>query len=81
MTHIIAEPCIDNKHKKCVEVCPVDCIYEGKQQFYINPEECIDCGVCVPECPEKAIYPADEVPEKWIHDIVINYEFFGLKKE
>ena len=57
MTYIIAEPCIDVKDGSCVEVCPVDCIYEGEDQFYIHPDECIDCGACEPECPVQAIFP------------------------
>jgi NAD-dependent dihydropyrimidine dehydrogenase PreA subunit len=57
MTYIIAQPCIDTKDASCVDVCPVDCIYEGEDMFYIHPEECIDCGACVPECPVEAIFP------------------------
>ena len=61
MTYVIAEPCIDVKDA-CVDVCPVDCIYEGDDQFYINPDECIDCGACEPECPVEAIFPDDRRP-------------------
>src|SRR5215218_8261031 len=63
MTYVITEPCIGTKDQSCVEVCPVDCIYDGGDQFLINPEECIDCGACEPECPVEAIYPEDEVPD------------------
>jgi NAD-dependent dihydropyrimidine dehydrogenase PreA subunit len=63
MTYVITEPCIGTKDQSCVEVCPVDCIYDGGDHFMINPEECIDCGACEPECPVEAIYPEDEVPE------------------
>ena len=63
VTYVITEPCIGTKDQSCVEVCPVDCIYDGGDQFLINPEECIDCGACEPECPVEAIYPEDEVPE------------------
>ena len=69
MTYIIAEPCIEAKDASCVEVCPVDCIYEGEDQFYIHPDECIDCGACVPECPVEAIFADTDVPdeeEEWI---------------
>lgn len=79
MTYIIAEPCIDVKDKACVEVCPVDCIH-GKDEdnmLYINPEECIDCGACEPACPVQAIFPEEEVPEKWKSFTAKNYEYFG----
>ena len=72
MTYIIAEPCITEKDGSCVEVCPVDCIYEGEDQFYIHPDECIDCGACVPECPAEAIFDEDEVPEQWEEYIELN---------
>jgi ferredoxin len=57
MTHIVLENCIKCKYTDCVEVCPVDCFYEGENMLVINPEECIDCGVCIPECPIGAIAP------------------------
>jgi NAD-dependent dihydropyrimidine dehydrogenase PreA subunit len=76
MAYIIAEPCINVKDKACVEVCPVDCIYDGGDQFFINPEECIDCGACEPECPVEAIYPEDEVPEEMESYIAKNVDFF-----
>ena len=63
MTYVITEPCIGTKDQSCVEVCPVDCIYDAGDHFMINPEECIDCGACEPECPVEAIYPEDEVPD------------------
>jgi ferredoxin len=55
MTYLVNDNCIKCKHTDCVEVCPVDCFYEGENMLVINPDECIDCGVCVPECPEEAI--------------------------
>src|SRR5438046_10569194 len=67
MPYIIAEPCINVKDRSCVDVCPVDCIYEGEDQLYIHPDECIDCGVCEPECPVAAIKPDTEPGlEKWL---------------
>jgi len=57
VTHVVTEACINCKHSDCVIVCPVDCFYEGPNFLTINPDECIDCGVCIPECPEKAIFP------------------------
>ena len=63
MTFIVGEGCINCKHTDCVEVCPIDCFYEGENFLVIHPDECIDCALCEPECPEDAIYPEDEVPE------------------
>ena len=78
MTYIIAEPCVDVKDTACVEVCPVDCIHgtDDDKQLWINPEECIDCGACEPACPVQAIFPEEEVPEKWKAFIAANYEYF-----
>lgn len=67
MIYVICEPCIGVKDKSCQEVCPVDCIYEGDDQLYINPEECIGCSACAAVCPVEAIYDEDEVPEQWEH--------------
>lgn len=57
MTHVVTDNCIKCKFTDCVEVCPVDCFYEGENMLVIHPDECIDCGVCVPECPAEAILP------------------------
>ena len=57
MTFVVTDICILCKHTDCVEVCPVDCFYEGENTLVINPDECIDCGVCEPECPIDAIFP------------------------
>ena len=76
MTYVIAEPCIDVKDKACVEVCPVDCIYEGENQLFIHPDECIDCGACEPVCPVTAIFVEDEVPEPSKQFIELNKQFF-----
>ena len=76
MPYIIAEPCINVKDKACVEVCPVDCIYEAADMLYIHPDECIDCGACEPVCPVKAIFAEDETPEQWKHFIGLNKQFF-----
>jgi NAD-dependent dihydropyrimidine dehydrogenase PreA subunit len=75
MTYIIAEPCIDIKDRSCVDVCPVDCIHEGARMLVIDPDECIDCGACEPECPVEAIFPEDALPEKWSPFVSINYAF------
>ena len=75
MTYVIAEPCIDIKDRSCVDVCPVDCIHEAARMLVIDPEECIDCGACEPECPVEAIFPEDALPEKWEPFVKINYAF------
>ncbi len=75
MTYIIAEPCIDIKDRSCVDVCPVDCIHEFERILIIDPEECIDCGACEPECPVEAIFPEDALPDKWNAFVEINYAF------
>jgi len=67
MTYVVTEACIKCKYMDCVEVCPVDCFYEGENMLVINPDECIDCGVCEPECPPNAIVPDTEKGmEKWL---------------
>ena len=75
MTYIIAEPCIDIKDRSCVDVCPVDCIHEAERILVIDPEECIDCGACEPECPVEAIFPEDALPDKWEPFVKINYAY------
>ena len=72
MTYVISEPCIDIKDKTCIDVCPVDCIIETARMLVIDPDECIDCGACVPACPVEAIFALDEVPEKWKNYIEVN---------
>ena len=67
MTYVVTESCIKCKYMDCVEVCPVDCFYEGENMLVIHPDECIDCGVCEPECPAEAIVPDTEPSaEKWL---------------
>lgn len=65
MAYVVDDKCIMCKHTSCISVCPVDCFYEGENMLVINPEECIDCGVCEPECPELAIYATDDTEDKW----------------
>jgi NAD-dependent dihydropyrimidine dehydrogenase PreA subunit len=77
MTYVIAGPCIDVLDKSCIEVCPVDCIYEGARKLYIHPEECIDCGACEPECPVEAISYADDLPEDQVIHTSDNRRFFA----
>ncbi|HEY4199062.1 MAG TPA: ferredoxin FdxA [Devosiaceae bacterium] len=67
MTYIVTDNCIRCKYMDCVEVCPVDCFYEGENMLVIHPDECIDCGVCEPECPAEAIKPDTESGlDKWL---------------
>lgn len=80
MAYVIAEPCIGVKDKSCVSVCPVDCIHEGADQLYIDPDECIDCAACEPECPVQAIFLQEDLPEKWQGYIEKNAEHFKNKK-
>ncbi len=63
MTFVVTDNCINCKYTDCVEVCPVDCFYEGPNFLVIHPDECIDCALCEPECPANAIFSEDEVPE------------------
>src|SRR5579864_279586 len=84
MAYVITEPCIGTKDSACVDVCPVDCIHPRKDEpafesakiLNINPDECIDCGACVPACPVEAIFALDEVPEKWKDYISENVAFY-----
>lgn len=78
MTFVVTENCIRCKYTDCVEVCPVDCFHEGKNFLVINPEECIDCNLCVPECPAEAIFPDDELPEDQMHCIELNAHYAKL---
>ncbi|MDG1498949.1 MAG: ferredoxin family protein [Planctomycetota bacterium] len=85
MPHIIAEPCVNTKDTACAEVCPVDCIhplkdeeeYEEAKMLYINPDECIDCGACIPECPVDAIFDEDDLPPQWTEYTQINEDFYN----
>lgn len=78
MTYVIAEPCISVKDESCVEVCPVDCIHSDGDatQFFIDPDECIDCGVCAEVCPVEAIFFEDDLPEQWSNFLQVNAEYF-----
>lgn len=76
MPHVITETCIDCIHQECVKECPVDCIYWGARALYIQPDECIDCGACVPACPEDAIFFDEDVPDNMTVYIAENVKFF-----
>lgn len=74
MTFVVTDNCINCKHTDCVEVCPVDCFYEGPNFLVIDPDECIDCALCEPECPVEAIFEEDDVPESQKEFIALNAE-------
>jgi ferredoxin len=74
MTYVVTAPCFGCKYTDCVVVCPVDCFYEGEMMLYIHPDECIDCGYCVSECPVEAIFHEADVPEIWREFIALNAE-------
>ncbi len=76
MPYVITEACLNVKDRSCVDVCPVDCIYEGPDQLYIHPDECIDCGACEPECPVTAIFPEEDVPGHLGKYIQLNRDVF-----
>ena len=85
VAYIICEPCVNTKDTACVDVCPVDCIHPRKDEpafttaemLYIHPDECIDCGACVPACPVEAIFSLDETPRKWELYIAKNRDYFA----
>lgn len=78
MAFVVTENCIRCKHQDCVEVCPVDCFHEGPNFLVIDPDECIDCTLCAPECPVEAIYAEEEVPERYRNFIALNKELAEL---
>jgi len=88
MSHWIAEPCIGTKDTACVTVCPVDCIHPTKEEegfareemLYINPDVCIDCGLCVDECPVGAIFADEDLPAKWEHFKEKNAGYYASKQ-
>jgi len=90
MAHVVTSPCIGTHDTACMKVCPVNCFYdvplkdvglEGDKILIINPDECIDCGLCVPECPVAAIFPSDDVPENDKKFIDINKNWFSGKDQ
>ena len=84
MAHVIAQPCIGVKDTSCVAVCPVDCIHPTKDegnhepalQLFIDPDTCIDCGLCVDECPVQAIFPQEDLPAEWNEFIEKNADHY-----
>ncbi len=78
MTFVVTENCIKCKYQDCVEVCPVDCFYEGPNFLVINPDECIDCALCEPECPANAIFSEDELPKGQEKFLALNTELAAI---
>jgi ferredoxin len=74
MAFVVTAPCFGCKYTDCVVVCPCECFHEGEQMLYIDPEECIDCEACVPECPVEAIFHEDNVPGEWKGFVMLNAE-------
>ena len=74
MAHVVCEPCHDCKYTDCVVVCPCECFYEDGSMLYIDPEHCIDCEACVPECPVEAIFQDVNVPTAWTSFVALNAE-------
>src|SRR5262245_56688781 len=72
MPHVVGESCIKCKHTNCVSVCPVECFHEGVKFVVIDPEVCIDCALCVHECPVSAIYESEDLPDDWLDFIELN---------
>lgn len=80
VAHVVAEPCVDCKYTDCVVVCPMECFYGDERQLYIDAEDCIDCGACVPECPVEAIFLDANIPEKWQRSVTLNVERVAVLK-
>lgn len=74
MAYVVTEPCFGCKYTDCVVVCPCECFHEGERMLYIDPEECINCDACVPECPVEAIFHEENVPSQWREFIKLNAE-------
>jgi ferredoxin len=89
MGYVIAEPCVGTKDTACVDACPVDCIHPGQSevefagasQLYINSDECICCGACVPVCPVSAIFAQEDLPDRWKHYAQINAAWFTAARK
>ena len=81
MAYVIAQPCIGVKDASCVEVCPVDCIHstDDDDQYFIDPDECIDCGVCAEVCPVEAIFFEDDLPEQWASFLSLNRAYYAKR--
>ncbi len=77
MAFVIAQPCVDVMDKSCMEQCPVDCIYPGAKQMFIQPDECVDCGACEMACPVEAVFHIEDVPAEWEAWTALNRDHFA----
>lgn len=80
MACVVTEPCVDCKYTDCIVVCPCDCFYGDERQLYVDPESCIDCEACIPECPVEAIYLEANVPPRWQNYIALNADRVKILK-
>lgn len=80
MAHVVTEPCIGCKYTDCVVVCPCECFYGDEKQLYIDADDCIDCGACIPECPVEAIFLDQEVPACWSNYVQLNIDRVKILK-
>jgi ferredoxin len=78
MAFVVTEPCLGCKYTDCVVVCPANCFHEGDQMLFIDPQECIDCAACAPECPVDAIFHEDDVPDVWRDFVALNQEMAAI---
>lgn len=78
MTMVVTAPCFGCKYTDCVVVCPCECFHEGEKMLYIDPQECIECEACVPECPVEAIFQEDDVPASWREFTALNAEMSAV---
>jgi ferredoxin len=74
VAHVVTEPCVNCKYTDCVVICPMECFCGDASQLYIDPDDCIDCGACVPECPVEAIFVDTDVPARWDRFVALNAE-------
>ena len=81
MTYVVCEPCRDCKYTDCVVVCPCECFYQDEHMLYIDPNHCIDCEACVPECPVEAIYHDTQLPTAWQSYLALNAEHSAVLKD
>ncbi|HEX6358638.1 ferredoxin [Actinophytocola sp.] len=81
MAYVVTDACVDIMDQSCVEECPVDCIYEGDRMMYIHPDECVDCGKCVPVCPSDAIFWEHKLPAELAHFTAAATEFFEQRED
>lgn len=81
MAYVVCEPCHDCKYTDCVAVCPCECFYQDEAMLYIDPDHCIDCDACAPECPVAAIFPEAQVPAAWAHFVPLNAERVAALKD